>query len=89
MLMRVYSTFECIDPKHWVKIMEADAPAVAFAESGRQVIVHSGAKLESANHDFTDFSIIYHPWFGMQHTRRSVWLLVHWRNGSDAQGRSF
>ena len=55
--MITYSTFVCIDDKHRVKIGEPDAP-VAFAERGRQVIVHSRTRLEAADHDFMKFSII-------------------------------
>lgn len=43
--------------KHRIKVGEPDAP-VASAERGRQVIVHSGTRLEAADHDFTKFSII-------------------------------
>ena len=56
-LVRTCSTFVCIDDKHRVNIKEPDA-FVASAERGRQVIVHSGTRLEAADHDFTKFIII-------------------------------
>ena len=55
--VRNYAVFVCLDDKHKVKVGEPQAP-VAAAERGRQVIVHTQARLQACDHDFTKFGIV-------------------------------